>query len=265
MPRILDTRVVRRVQRTALANGGSVRPFADGTSSRTVLWNVAGNCSSPITVELHGRKERMNEKFLHVGADPNSKPNFVEMEVACRKCENCLRRKSAMWRLRAMHETRIASRSWLATFTLNPASLVTLLSRARVDARKGGFDYDGLSGPEKFLYLEKRGFTEIQLWLKRLRKISGKSVRYLCVTEAHKSGNPHWHLLLHEVDRPLSYDRELKGSWPLGFDSYKLVRSAHAAGYVAKYLSKDFAARVRASKSYGGPVVPALPPKVKME
>lgn len=207
----------------------------------------------------------MNERFTVVDGSASSRPNFVEMEVACRKCENCLRRKSAMWRLRAVHETRIASRTWLATFTLNPASLVMLLSRARVDARKGGFDFDALPGPEQFLYLERRGFSEIQLWLKRLRKSSGKALRYLAVTEAHKSGVPHWHLLLHEVDKPLSYDKDLKGSWTLGFDSYKLVRSAHAAGYVAKYLAKDFAARVRASKLYGGPAVPELPPHVEMQ
>lgn len=261
MSRVLDTRTVRAIQLRAFDRGGRLQPFSDGSSSRTVHWDVSGNCLSPVTVELHGRKERRNERMITVSKDPSSRPNFVQMEVACRKCENCLRRKSYMWRMRAMHEWRIAPRTWLATFTLSPEALVSLLSRARVAAAKRGDDFDALPGADReFLGIEAEGYKDLQLWMKRLRKNSGKRFRYLLVAEAHKSGVPHWHMLLHEVDKPLSYDKDLKGTWPNGFDAFKLVRDAPAAGYVTKYLGKSIAARVRASIAYGGPVVPALPP-----
>jgi len=262
MPRILDVEVVASVQRKALANGGSVRQFAYPSKgshhSRTVEWDVAGNCQSPITVELHGRpRAPIGEKHMLLHRDGS--PRFVVMQVACRKCENCLRRRGYMWSMRARAEWGQANRTWLATLTLSPTALTLLLSRARVRLGRGGTDYDALAGPEQFLELEKEGFREIQKYLKRLRKNSGKAIRYLCITESHKSGVPHWHLLLHEPDQPLSYDKDLKGSWTNGFDSYKLCRDAKAAGYVTKYLSKAIEARVRASSGYGGAQAPALP------
>lgn len=262
MPRILDVEVVNRVQRRALANGGSVRQFVAPSHgshhSRTVEWDVAGNCLSPITVELHGRP-RAPQGQKHMVLSRDGKPNFVVMEVACRKCANCLRRRGYMWSMRARAEWGQSPRTWLATLTLNPTSVTVLLSRARVRLARGGVDYDRLAGPDQFLELEKEGFRELQKWLKRLRKNTGKRIRYLAITERHVSGMPHWHVLLHESADRLSYDRELKGSWQLGFDSYKLVRDRRAAAYVTKYLSKAVEARVRASSRYGGALAPSLP------
>lgn len=268
MPRILDVETVANVQRKALANGGSVRQFAVASNgnhhTRTVEWDVAGNCLSPITVELHGRP-RAPIGVKHMMLNRDGSPRFVCMQVACRKCANCLRRRGYMWSMRARAEWGQSNRTWLATLTLSPTSLTVLLSRARVRLGRGGTDYDALAGPDQFLELEKEGFREIQKYLKRLRKNSGKAIRYLCITESHKSGVPHWHLLLHEPDQPLSYDKDLKGSWNLGFDSYKLVRDARAAGYVTKYLSKAVEARVRASSGYGGALAPTLPANPECE
>lgn len=252
MPRIMDASVVREVQRKALANGGSVRPFADGSHSRTVEWDVAGRCHSPVTVELHGRAaaEPGERRVLVRGSD--NRPNFVEMTVRCRKCSNCLRLRAYQWRMRAMSEWRASGRTWLATLTLSPTSWTLLQAKTRVRLSRGGTDWDTLPGPSQFLEIESEGYREVQRWFKRLRKETGVSIRYLAVTEAHKSGLPHWHVLLHEATHErLSYNRQLKGSWTYGFDSYKLVRDAAAAGYVCKYLGKDISARVRASLSYG--------------
>lgn len=262
MPRILDVDIVNRVQRRALANGGSVRQFADpsrgSTHTRTVEWDVAGNCLAPVTVELHGRpRAPIGEKHMLLHRDGS--PRFVEMQVACRKCANCLRRRGYMWSMRARAEFGQSQRTWMATLTLGPSALIVLLSRARLRLGRGGTDYERLSGRDQFLELEKEGFREIQKWIKRLRKNTRKRIRYLCVAEAHVSGVPHWHVLIHEPEEPLRYDGDLKGSWQWGFDSYKLVRDARAAGYVTKYLSKAIEARVRASSGYGGAVAPALP------
>lgn len=253
MKRYLPSHRVRELQLRALANGGSVRPFADGTLSRTVLWKTAPKCVSPVTVELHGRRELMNERYAVVDTSKgDTRPNFLEMEVPCRRCTACLRQRAATWRYRAFAEYRAASRTWLATLTLSPRAVIVLLSRVRVKHRKGAIDFEALSDEDQFLALANEGFVEIQKWIKRLRKNNDAPFRYLIVTEAHKSGVPHWHLLIHEQDpdRPLRH-KTLKGSWPEGFDSYKLIENVSAAGYVTKYLSKSLAARVRASLGYG--------------
>lgn len=115
---------------------------------------------------------------------------------------------------------------------------------------------------------------EITRYLKRVRKESG-SFRYLIVCEAHKSGMPHYHGLIHEHGNRVRWDA-LHDQWTLGIseivlvkdgDLYKEVYWEHgkrkwrwtaeplAAGqiarYCAKYLSKSVLARVRASQAYG--------------
>jgi len=247
MARWFDADRIRDLQVKALASGGKARSLYDGAHSRLVEWDIAGDCTAPVLVELNGRPCGDGARVI-MRRNPS---RFMDLHVACRKCDNCLRRRAAMWRIRSYAEWRRASRTWLCTFTLRPASLVYLLSHARVRLGKAGTDYEALDAHERFLELEKEGFRHVQLWLKRLRK-AGHSVRYLAITESHKSGVPHWHLLLHEQDpeSPIR-ERELSGSWGMGFDSYRLVKDARGAGYVAKYLSKAVSARVRASQRYG--------------
>ena len=98
-----------------------------------------------------------------------------------------------MWRLRAKAEWALSARTWLATMTLRPEAYVQLLSTARRRLDRGGTDWDGLSPHDQFCELEIEGFRNVQLWLKRIRKNTGSPLRYLAVTEAHKSGVPHWH------------------------------------------------------------------------
>lgn len=246
MARYLRSDRVHEVQKIALGKGGSVRSLPDYPHSRTVEWDVARDCLNPQFVCLHGRPEG---GAVITATNPS---RFVEMWVACRRCERCLKRRSAMWRLRALAEWRIWPRTWLATMTLRPDAYARLLTQARHRLDRGGTDWDLLPAHEKFCELESEGYSNVQLWLKRLRKNTGSKVRYLCVTEAHKSGNPHWHILLHECeeDRPIRH-KQLSGSWHMGFDDYRLVHDARAAAYASKYLSKEARARVRASSQYG--------------
>lgn len=263
-PRFLEKKTVRAVQRTALANGGKVRQFANSSngdySTRTVEWDISGNCLRPVTVELAGRKRIYGGKHVTVTADTGTQPDWVVMEVKCRKCENCLAARSRQWSLRSRNETSQSVRTWMCTLTLAPTARTELLYRAVRRLSRSGVQFEKLSVQEQFLEVEKEGFRDVQLWLKRLRKNTGAPIRYLAVTEAHKSGDPHYHVLLHEQGKPLRYDGDLKGSWRKGFGHFKLVRDAAAASYVTKYLSKSIAARVRASGSYGGADAPPVPP-----
>lgn len=250
---------VRRLQVRALQSGGRIRPFQDDSLSRTVSWDIAGNCESPVKVELHGRASAEDRMMFVEVTKTENRPNFLEMDVRCRKCPSCLRVRAYTWRWKAMEEWRAANRTWLATLTLRPEAYVMLLSKARVAESKRGWSFEKLSEHEQFVAVDRQMYGDVQLWLKRLRKNSGQPLRYLAVTERHVSGVPHMHLLLHEPGPPLTYNNDLKGSWKLGFDSYKLVADARAAGYVTKYLAKEISARVRASGRYGGTeVTPAI-------
>ena len=92
--------------------------------------------------------------------------------------------------------------------------------------------------------------VEITLMLKRMRK-AGMQFRYCIVMEAHASGLPHYHLLLHEFGDQISHAK-LTPLWVFGFSRWKLAEdNRHASVYAAKYLSKNSEARVRASLYYG--------------
>lgn len=242
-----------------MGHGGTIR----WPKSRSVDWDVAGNCERPVPVELKSRKRLFNERDFVVSADnPQSLPRFVDLHVRCRKCRTCLASKAAQWRLRASGEYRQSARTWFSTLTLNPAAHTTMLYRAALRLSKSGVKIDSLTDAEQFFERETESYRELQKWLKRLRKNSQSELRYLAITEKHKSGLPHYHVLLHEVDpaRPVRYDRHLKGSWSLGFDQFKLVSDARAAVYAVKYLSKSPEARVRASAHYGTANSLPLPP-----
>ncbi len=112
--------------------------------------------------------------------------------------------------------------------------------------------WEATSEDEKFRLLATEAGKEITRYLKRLRK-AGARVRYCLVAEAHKSGLPHFHMLLHEVseDHPVRH-RLLVDKWGAGFVNAKLVPSeSRVAFYVTKYLTKSARARIRASAEYG--------------
>ena len=61
--------------------------------------------------------------------------------------------------------------------------------------------------------------------------------------------NPHYHLLIHEVEGTLT-KAVLQAAWSYGFSQAKLA-DPKTAIYVCKYLTKGEGARVRASLGYG--------------
>jgi len=89
---------------------------------------------------------------------------------------------------------------------------------------------------------------EVTKWLKRVRS-TGARFTYLMVVEAHKSGLPHVHLLIH--DQAATTYRALTAAWRLGFAHAKLVEGVSGPRYVTKYLVKSMMARVRSSLNYG--------------
>lgn len=181
---------------------------------------------------------------------------MTELEVPCRQCENCLRRRAAHWRMRANTEWQAASRTWFGTLTLKPEQHFRVLSEARAYCSKSldpeKRDFDSLPTEEQFALRHRIISREITLYVKRIRETSGAKLRLLCVAEEHKSGLPHYHMLVHEPNPAESISKaQLEAGWKWGFSNWRLVKDPRAAGYVTKYLAKSSKARVRASVDYG--------------
>lgn len=257
---------VYKIAGKAITSGGTL------VSRGTVDWDVSGRCSDPQYVEHHSRPSPRPTDLGYakmIDVEPGSSAPFrVRMWVPCRRCEQCLRHRAWLWRSRAEVEIHKANRTWLGTLTLAPEAHHNFLTKARWIALKKCVEYDRLTDLQRFQRVTDVIGAEITKYIKRLRHQSNAPMRYLLVAEPHKSGLPHFHMLIHEVD-PQKYLRHklLKSQWHHGFSDFKLAEqgSSKAAAYVAKYLSKSLLARVRASQAYGRQVIDGLPPVVLQE
>lgn len=211
------------------------------------------DCTDPVHIFRDGVRLTKGANQHLFGPLPLERPVMTEIIATCRKCDNCLRRRAAHWRLRAYAEYSNANRTWFGSLTLSPEQHFRVATACRAYAIKNGDDFDTFSPERQFLLRHQCINKEITLYLKRLRKHAGDdSIRFMCVLEAHKSGLPHYHMLVHESDpqKPIRHAL-LSEQWRVGFSNWKLVTTKAAAGYVTKYLSKAIMARVRASIAYG--------------
>lgn len=216
--------------------------------------NYAGNCERPVIVFRDGVRLAKGSRARIMGS--KEVPIMTELHVPCRKCASCLRRRAAHWRIRANSEWQAAHRTWFGTLTLRPEQHVRVLSVCRSYWAKAlvetDRDFDTFDDERKFSERHRVISREITLFVKRIRKVSGASLRLLCVAEEHKSGLPHYHMLVHEPNPAESISKvQLETAWKWGFSQWRLVKDAKGAAYVCKYLSKSSKARVRASLDYG--------------
>jgi hypothetical protein len=246
---------------TALALGQVVQELktrgAEAKSQTTVEWDACGSgklqCEEPVTRTRHyGLKRKVLE--LDQGRY-EGKGRWIDMHVRCRKCKACLEARAAHWRQRGIAETLCAVRTWYCTFTLTADEQYRATVQARIEAARRGVNWKGLTDDEKFVRKAREAGKELTLFLKRVRKNSGAPISYLLVTEAHKSGEPHWHALIHEKDmyKPVT-KAVLEAAWPRPrVRKFVLVKFGETkpANYVCKYLSKSMLCRVRASTDYG--------------
>lgn len=204
-------------------------------------WDISGDCLHPKTIE-HFARPGDARKFLYPGKGRHSLS--LVMHVRCRQCERCIRLRRHEWIRRALREVQVADRTWLVTLTMRPEEHYRLLVQAQKNKRDISTETARLQAE-----LAEAG-REATLYLKRLRKESGSRLRYLLIAEQHKSGLPHYHMLIHERSGCVKH-ATLQGQWHLGFSHAKLLEDVNGARYVAKYLMKCKGLRVRASLHYG--------------
>jgi len=209
---------------------------------------AAHGCQNPVQVDLRGDPD----KFLQSTGKHREYPIFAEISVPCRKCAVCLRRRQMIWGARGAHEIGASVRTWFGTLTARPDVQHLWLARARRAVRQQCDDFEKLSQSKQFALLAQQQGAEVTRYIKRVRFESKVAIRYLVVAEAHKSGMPHAHMLLHERDYPVRKEM-LDRQWLVGFSKWRLVPQDNIseAFYISKYLAKSSVARVRASASYG--------------
>ena len=208
-------------------------------------WDTSGNCQRPLTREHFARPKKRETDKVFPWEPGKPGPIGLRMIVRCKKCDRCTAARAASWRLRAMSEFGNADRVWFVTLTFRPEVQHRVLEACR--RRTLPDDFDALGPDERFRLLANESGREVTKYLKRLRA-SGAVFRYLAVAEAHKSGRPHWHVLVYERGDAVRW-RTLSEAWGLGFVTAKLA-DKKAAHYLCKYLTKSLA-RVRASLRFG--------------
>lgn len=253
---------VRALRRAALEQGKleySHHELRDGKLiALPMAIDMSGDCMFPVAIGLHGRVptnpvwDFPGDPLYHV----ERRAEYQDMKVRCRVCDKCMEHRAAMWAARAMVELDQAQRNWFGTLTLSPARQDHFLWQAQSRFRLQGGDpkighFADLPIERQFQLRVKVIGEAITKYLKRVRKESGAQIRYLLVTEAHKSGLPHFHMLMHERGTPVR-KRTLDSQWSEGFTNWRLVDgSPKVAFYVSKYLAKSALTRIRGSQGYG--------------
>lgn len=238
---VMDHLKLKRAMIKALANG------ATHPTLSKVEWNTAGNCTDPVFIERH--------------AHPPFGGTFLQMEqlTRCLKCEACREARSFHWTRRAEVECRRNARTWFGSLTIRPEERLHALSQARAEYSNSG-DFDTLDYKLQFLRVVSVLQREVTRYQSRIRKASTGKLRILLVTEQHKTGDPHFHMLVHECEANGPTPEEMEGllrrEWKLGFCDWSVIRThSGAARYACKYIGKSGASRIRASIGYGKPLV----------
>lgn len=211
-----------------------------------IRWDVSGGCIAAVHVELHARWSSRHKGKV--------KPLTVLLETKCRNCGWCRDQRRKEWAARARAEYSQSVRTWFCTLTLTPENQFLAKTTARVRLAKQGVDFDELPEVEKFTQVVRVIGEEITRFIKRVRKNSSAKCRYLLVAEAHKSGEPHFHMLVHETSSVPIRKLHLKDAWTFGFSKVNLADDVRGAVYLCKYLAKDARSKVRASFRYGSAI-----------
>lgn len=269
MRRLISRRKAMDIASKALASGAALQV-------PVITWDAQGSCEEPVCIEFEGRPgvAKNAKRIPPALASMDGHAIFIDMKVACRtKCEPCLRKRGFRWAISINRELARARRSWMVTLTCEPDYLVRCKLEV-ADALTGDIDYR--TEDEQFRRLCGRIGKDLTLYLKRLRKrLAAKRgegdnpeaalFRYCAVFEKHKSGEPHIHLVVHESiggvpirwadlvrdqTKPGQRPEDVPKRWPHGHAEGHIVGELGKGWYLAKYLSKEACARVRASQGY---------------
>lgn len=137
------------------------------------------------------------------------------MSVPCGNCPACYSRRISGWSFRLMQEDKYSSSAWFITLTYAPHS---------VPYSKHGFKT-----------LVK---SDVQKFLKRLRKLNENTIKYYAVGEyGSETRRPHYHLIIFNADFKTFQKAWSLDNRDLGQIYYGGVSEA-SVGYTLKYMCK---------------------------
>lgn len=154
----------------------------------------------------------------------------IPLKLPCQQCVNCRLERSRQWAMRCLHEKSLYRESCFITLTYEDKNVPLL------------------SGP----WIARRQtlvLRDIQLFMKRLRKSTGKGLRfYACGEYGLQTDRPHYHLLLFNKDfhdkrdwkttragDRLFTSRTLDDVWGLGMCVFGDV-TFESCAYVSRYI-----------------------------
>lgn len=140
-----------------------------------------------------------------------------DCHVPCGKCEACLKRRASGWSFRLAQQIKAATSAYFVTLTFN-TNFVPI-------------------SPNGYMTLCKR---EFQLFMKRLRKISGTDniKYYACGEYGDKRKRPHYHIILFNAKHEDVIDAWKRDGVPMGNIQFGTVGPA-SIGYCLKYMCKE--------------------------
>lgn len=131
--------------------------------------------------------------------------------LPCGKCPYCFKRRVSNWSFRLIQEDKNSLSSLFITLTYDNKNIPLTMSN--------------------YMTLRKR---DIQLFMKRLRKVNKMKLKYyLCGEYGGKTMRPHYHIILFNADI-----KTIQPAWNLGQVHYGKVSEA-SVGYTLKYISKE--------------------------
>lgn len=228
--------------------------------------HLAGNCTAPFERRLIGAVNAYSRRKHRKSAGI-----VLTEEYRCGKCGPCREHRRKTWMARAVVEHNRSARSWMVTFTLSPAWQAELSVKADKLYRQKHANADLPTSKQERLDLKMRVLKRlIGRWLRVLAGPGSTASKraYVLVAELHKSGEPHFHMLIHEReagsifrDEDCHFTRRgeyfvgdesrAKKLWRFGFCRISMCKDEAGAVYVMKYLAKTQTYRVAASQHYG--------------
>lgn len=151
----------------------------------------------------------------------------VPLRLPCGKCPDCRLLYSAQWAVRGVHELRLHNANEFVTLTYDDKHLPCVVDEGLPTLRK----------------------RDAQLFMKRLRKVYGEGIRFMCAGEyGGRTDRPHLHFILFNwtVEDKKFYKETARGDslykseivrrlWPFGDNVIGDV-SFESIAYVARYI-----------------------------
>lgn len=223
-------------------------------SDTTFRRKLAGDCINPKYIEIVGRDEPPSMSAKMVVVTSKNATAVQEYFVRCRKCMNCRRAKMKLWQARAIEESTRSLFNWFITLTFAPKWRTEVEYKASLALERRGYKqpYTNKVWCDQ---LARVAGCEVTKFLKRVRKNNPSTyIRYILVTEFHKDGFPHFHMIIHENKGHITKEN-IQGQWTVGFSNCKSMNDLKRIFYITKYVGKDLTTRVRASINYGREII----------